>query len=94
MAQKKKNLGFSSQSVFTEYFGLTEDQAKEEVEKARQESADAFAESFGMSRNSLFGGGNGNDKPTDEDGNENPTEEESAGETDKMKQSKNDKSEE
>lgn len=94
MAQKKKNLGFSSQSVFTEYFGLTEEQAKEEVEKARQESADAFAESFGMSRNSLFGGGNGDDKPTDQDGAENPTEEEDAGETEKMKQSKNDKSEE
>ena len=69
MAQKKKNLGFSAQSVFTEYFGLTEDQAKEEIEKARQENADAFAETFGAGRNGLFGGGNApsdNNKPTDE----------------------------
>lgn len=58
MAQKKKNLGVSTQSILTEYFGLTEEQAQLEVEKARQENADAFAESFGMSRNGLFGGGN------------------------------------
>lgn len=72
MAQKKKNLGVSTQSVLIEYFGLTEEQAQAEVEKARQESADAFAEQFGATRNSLFGGGkDGGNAPnkdeTDED---------------------------
>ena len=68
MAQKKKNLGVSLQSVLMEYFDLTEEQAIAEVEKARQESADAFAENFGMTRNGLFGGGNApNNDETDKD---------------------------
>ena len=84
---KKKNLGVSTQSILTEYFGLTEEQAQLEVEKARQESADAFAESFGMTRNSLFGGGN---KPNS---NENDEDEESS-EDDEEKLKKNKSSEE
>jgi len=57
MAQKKKNLGVSLRSVLIEYFGLSEEEADAEVEKARQESADAFMEQFGAGRNGLFGGG-------------------------------------
>ena len=59
IAQSKKNLGFSFKSIAMEYFGLTEDQAEEEWEKAREESADSFVEQFGGSRNVLFGGEKG-----------------------------------
>lgn len=69
MAQMKKAIGVSTQSVLTEYFGLTEEQAELEVEKARKESADAFAENFGMTRNGLFGGGadNGDEYQNDDE---------------------------
>ena len=83
MAQKKKNLGVSTQSILTEYFGLTEEQAQLEVEKARQENADAFAESFGMTRNGLFGGGN---KPNSNDSDED--EESSKDDEEKLKKNK------
>ncbi len=58
-AQAKKNLGFSAHSIFMEYFGLTEEQAQVEVEKAREESASAFIEAFGINKNNDFNKGDG-----------------------------------
>lgn len=63
-AQAKKNLGVSLSSILVEYFGLTEEQAQKEVDKAHEESASAFIESFGISRNADF-------TDDDEKGNEN-----------------------
>lgn len=62
-AQAKVNLGFSKHSVFKEYFGLTSEQADDEIEKAKEESVDAFVNSFGAGRNGLFGGGQEPNKP-------------------------------
>ena len=60
-AQAKKNLGVSLRSILVEYFGLTAEQAQEEVDKANEESATAFIEAFGASRNGDFGGGKKDD---------------------------------
>ena|GEM_PF-2163976 len=70
-AQAKANLGFSKSTIMQEYFGMSEDEAEQEIEQRRQEDADAYAEQFGVSRNPLFAGGNGgsggkNDKDGDE----------------------------
>ncbi len=58
-AQAKKNLGVSLHSILVEYFGLTEEQAQAEVEKAREESASAFIEAFAINKNSDFNKGDG-----------------------------------
>lgn len=60
-AQAKKNLGVSLGSILVEFFGLTEEQAQKEVDKAHEESASAFIEAFGTSRNGDFGGGKEDD---------------------------------
>ena len=56
-AQAKKNLGVSLGSILVEFFGLTEEQAQREVDKAHEESASAFIEAFGADKNGDFGGG-------------------------------------
>lgn len=61
-AQAKKNLGVSLKSILMEYFGLTEEQAQEEVDLAKEESASAFIDAFGINRNGDFGNGNTGDK--------------------------------
>lgn len=53
-AQAKKNLGVSLHSVLKEYFGLTDEQATAEVEKAKEENANSFIDMFGGSRNFDF----------------------------------------
>ena len=54
-AQAKKNLGVSLLSILMEYFGLTQEQAEEEIQRAREENAAAFIEQFGAVRNGDFG---------------------------------------
>lgn len=72
-AQAKKNLGVSLGSILVEFFGLTEEQAQKEVDKAHEESASAFIEAFGAGKNGDFGGGKEDDdkngSKTGEDGN-------------------------
>ena len=72
-AQAKKNLGVSLGSILVEFFGLTEEQAQKEVDKAHEESASAFIEAFGAGKNGDFGGGkedyDKNGSKTGEDGN-------------------------
>lgn len=60
-AQAKKNLGVSLGSILVEFFGLTEEQAQKEVDKAHEESASAFIEAFGADKNGDFGGGKEDD---------------------------------
>ena len=60
-AQAKKNLGVSLGSILVEFFGLTEEQAQKEVDKAHEESASAFIEAFGAGKNGDFGGGKEDD---------------------------------
>ena len=60
-AQAKKNLGVSLGSILVEFFGLTEEQAQREVDKAHEESASAFIEAFGADKNGDFGGGKEDD---------------------------------
>ena len=60
-----------------EYFGLTDEQAQEEVDKANEESASAFIEAFGVGKNGDFGGGkddgkNGSKTGEDDDGGKSP----------------------
>ena len=71
MAMKKKSLGVSTQSVLTEYFGLTEEEAEAEVEKAREENADSFMGSF-MKQNANYDNKN---KPSDNKNDESDNEE-------------------
>ena len=76
-AQAKKNLGVSLRSILVEYFGLTDEQAQEEVDKANEESASAFIEAFGVGKNGDFGGGkddgkNGSKTGEDDDGGKSP----------------------
>ena len=56
-AQAKLNLGFSKKSIMQEYFGMSEDEADQEIEQRREEEADSFVQQFGVSRNVTFGGG-------------------------------------
>lgn len=69
-AQAKKNLGFSTKSVMKEFFGMSEDEAENEIEQRRQEDADAFIEQFGSSRNILFGDKAGKTGDGEKDGQE------------------------
>ena len=85
IAQSKKNLGFSFKSIAMEYFGLTEDQAEEEWEKAREESADSFVEQFGGSRNVLFGGNKGGNNGGNGKGGEEPDDDKNGGNKPKNK---------
>ena len=76
-AQAKKNLGVSLRSILVEYFGLTDEQAQEEVDKANEESASAFIEAFGVGKNGDFGGGkddgkNGSKTGDDDGGGKSP----------------------
>lgn len=85
IAQKKKNLGFSFKSIAMEYFGLNEEQAEEEFEKAREESADSFVEQFGGSRNVLFGGEKGGNNGGNGKGGEEPEDDKNGGNKPKNK---------
>lgn len=69
-AQAKKTLGFSLKSIAMEYFGLTEEQADQEVEMAREESASSFIEQLGAVKNNGFGdnANKGNTNPDKDDG--------------------------
>jgi len=53
MAIKKLQLGVSKQSVLVEFFGMSEEDAEKEVEKAREENADAFMGAF-AGQNGLY----------------------------------------
>lgn len=64
-AQAKKTLGVSLYSVLIEYFGLTEEQAKKEVELAKEENSSAFIEAFGINRNADFTKNNPNPAESD-----------------------------
>ena len=58
-AMNKKSLGVSTSKVLQEYFDYTQEQAEDEVERAREESPGGFVDLMGIGQNSLYDeGGN------------------------------------